>query len=107
MRYGDNLEREKTLMPCSIMNDRVQLTFSGRSSSINLMMGETDHMMLGRSALQRPDVRRAELAAMLRKYMKTQKSAKSQSTYWRTFMTGYTGNSANSNDLPLPVGADS
>lgn len=86
-------------MPCSIMNNRVQLTFSGKSSSINLMMGEKNHVISGRSALQRPDVRRVELATLLRKYMKGQQSAKSQSTYWRTFMTGYIAHSANSNDL--------
>ena len=106
VRYGNNDERENA-MPCSIINDRVQLTFSGNSTTINMMMSNDHYAAMGRSALQRPDLRRAELAAMLRKYLKNQKSAKSQSTYWRTFMTGYTGHSANSNDLPATAGADS
>jgi hypothetical protein len=51
-----------------------------------------------RSALQRPDIRRAQLAALLRRALKGQKTQKEQKTYWSSFIAGTIGKQANSNE---------
>ncbi len=51
----------------------------------------------GRSAMQHPDIRRAELKAMLRRVSRRQPSDKARKTYWTSFMAGYLGHCANNN----------
>lgn len=95
-------------MSFSIMNDRVQLFLQDSQTAINMtgksatdyadLMNET-RINLSRSALQRPEINRAQLAAMLRKALKKQKSGKSQKTYWKAFLTSYVSKNANSNDF--------
>ena len=54
---------------------------------------------LYRSALQNSELRRAELATMLRRALKKQQSLKSQRTYWSVFMNSYVRANANSNEF--------
>ena len=94
-------------MNCSIMHDRVQLFLKDSATAIS-MSGSTPadyadllaqtRINLSRSALQRPEVNRARLAAMLRKALKKQESDKARNTYWKAFLSAYAGKSANSND---------
>ena len=91
-------------MYCSIVNGRVQLFLQDSGTSISMSAGSgaaedgDDGAGLSHSALQRPEVSRAQLAALLRKVLKKQKSGKSQQTYWTAFLTNYVRQNANSND---------
>lgn len=92
----------------SIINPRVHLLLQEKDTAFNLMLGaaadESDEQSAGksrtsRSALQNPEIRRLELAAMLRQALKKQQSQKSQRTYWAAFLASYVRGNANSNDL--------
>lgn len=86
-------------MDCSIMNCKVHLHLQDSTTSLNLLIdNKKDGNSRSLSALQDPETRKLELAAMLRKALKKQQSRKSQSSYWTRFLTSYVGQNANSND---------
>ena len=84
------------------INERVRMLLQDTRTSFHLMIDAAGQG----SALQRPDLRRAELAAMLRRVLKKQASRKSsrnaRNREWAVFMTGHAAQSANNNDLPQP-----
>ncbi len=99
-------------MDCSIVNHKIQLLLQDTETSFNMLIdtdGRSDmdyvdytvnaRINCFRSALQNPDLRRVELASMLRRALKKQKSIKSQKTYWSAFMTSYVRKNANSNEI--------
>lgn len=99
-------------MDCSIINKKVQLHLQETDMSLGMMLEAASHVAaqddhdiprIGashfRTALQNPEVRRAELAAMLRRAVKKQQSEKSQRTYWTIFMNSYVRGNANSNEF--------
>lgn len=99
-------------MDCSIINRKIQMLLQETDVSFNMMIDAGGHPNMDyaaytantrincfRSALQNPELRRIELAAMLRRALKKQKSAKSQKTYWSAFMANYIHKNANSNEV--------
>lgn len=90
-------------MNCSIMNQRVQLHMqSGTALALTLEAANqaaSKSSSIYRTALQNSELRRAELATMLRRALKKQQSEKSQKTYWAVFMNSYVRGNANSNEF--------
>lgn len=92
------------------IKNRVRLFLQNTGADINILAGDDSPDLdkaaylscapinLSRSALQRPELNRAQLAAMLRKALKKQQSRKYRSTYWAAFLTSYIHKNANSND---------
>ena len=98
-------------MSCSIMSKKVQLLLGESETTFDLVLGirRADVASLEglnraqlrlesfRSALQNPDLSRAQLSTMLRKAARKQTSKKAQNTYWNAFMSSYVTQNANSN----------
>lgn len=74
-------------MVCSVLSEKVKILMNEKDAVKNAGSG---------SALQSPDISRAELAAMLRRAMRTQ-SPQHRQSYWMAFMDGYKAQTANSN----------
>ncbi len=98
-------------MNCSIINRRIQMLLQETETTFNLMVEAGGHPNMDyagytaqtrihcfRTALQRPELSRMELAAILRRALGKQRSAKSQKTYWSAFMANYLSLSANNNN---------
>ena len=82
------------------LDPKVQICLEGTDTSFNMAI-ETDPSEDRKraSALQNPELRRLELAAMLRRALKKQLSQKSRRTYWSAFMSSYVRENANNNDF--------
>lgn len=74
-------------MVCSVLSENVKILMNEKDAAKTSYRG---------SALQSPDISRAELAAMLRRAMRTQ-SPQHRQSYWTAFMDGYKAQTANSN----------
>ena len=90
-------------MGYTMMNTQVQMLMQQTETAIAVMMergadaAELQSLKRFRSALQNPDLSRAQLAALLRRAARRQDSEKSQKTYWSAFMTQYVTRNANCN----------
>ena len=87
-------------MSCSIMDKKFQLLLEDTKTNFNLSLGGDagdGYLDSFRGALQRPDLSRVQIAALLRKAAKKQRSIKSQEVYWKNFMTRYVTQNANTN----------
>ena len=90
---GDDSDRVKLYLPDAA---RAQSTMPARSYE-DLKARHRENLL--NSALQRPELSRAHLAAMLRRALKKQKTPKAQKTYWNAFLSNFCGSNANSNEL--------
>ena len=78
-------------------NSKISICLRGYETNFSMDLDAGDISKTAASALQRPYQRRAELASMLRRALKKQKSRKTQKTYWSAFLSSYVSKNANSN----------
>lgn len=74
-------------MTCSIIGNNVQV----------LMPSQNDTAPVTGSALQNPDLSRAQLGALLRRKSPTISQKSTQRTFWSSFMAQVVASNANSN----------
>lgn len=82
------------------MNTQIQMLLGGVDASVGLLQSRKDEkpgITRFGSALQNPDLSRAELAALLRKGQRNRESAKARKTYWDAFLASYLTRNANTN----------
>lgn len=97
-------------MNCSIINRKIQLLLQETDMTFNMVIDAGGHPNMDyadytastridcfRSALQNPDLSRAQLASVMRRSLRGQQSRKAQETYWSAFMASYISRNANGN----------